>query len=125
MPRVTEYSMSMLIEHPAPATHRALAPAEELRCLGEVTNAAGDTKVEVVLRAAAGEEPLLELVEYSWGSGLGWYSRKRLTLDAAQGAALAGMLGAQFAPKEAPVRKRRRPAIRQEGNVVHLLFAEG
>lgn len=100
----------------------SLAPADEVRSLGEATNAAGDTKVELLLRTEAGSDSRLELVEYSWGSGLGWYSRKRLTLDMEQGAALAAMLSAAFTPKAPLTRPRCRPAIEQEGDDIRLLF---
>jgi hypothetical protein len=95
----------------------------ETQSLGEVVNAAGDTKIELLLRSGGEGEPTLELVEYSWGSGLGWYPRKRLTLDTEQGAGLAALLGAPLSAALQPEPKRHRPAMEQEGNVIRLLFA--
>ena len=90
--------------------------------LGELTSPSRPEKIEVSSRVAEDGSTLLELVEYSWGSGLGWYVQKRLTLDAAQVEALRSLLGTEQIELPAPTLRRSRPAVQQDGNVTRLLF---
>src|SRR3712207_9333388 len=71
-----------------------LAPRVEKghRKLGELPASEGHDKVEIWTRTAEEGGEVLELVEYAWGSGLGWYVQKRMTLDAAQVDALRALL---------------------------------
>lgn len=112
----------MFTQHPFSGLELAAPSSDEVRSLGEIPSATGETKIELQSRTGEDGEPRLELVEYSWGSGLGWYSRKRLVLDREQGAALAALLNAEFAPATVPAPPRRRPALEEDGNVVRLLF---
>jgi hypothetical protein len=94
--------------------------------LGELEDACGETKIELLQLPDDGSGPKLQMVEYCWGSGLGWYVRKRLTLDAEQGAGLAALLAAAFAPTQQavqPFRRPSRPGVDQEGNVIRLFPA--
>ena len=97
--------------------------APEPISLGELEDSAGETKVELLRLPDDGSGAKLQLVEYSWGSGLGWYARKRLTLDAEQGAGLASLLTAALAPVPTvsqPLTRAFRPAVEREGNVIRL-----
>jgi hypothetical protein len=115
----------MFTHHPLSGLELSAPSSDEIRSVGEIPSASGETKVELQWRAGEDDQPRLELVEYSWGSGLGWYPRKRLTLDCEQGAALAALLSAEFAPASVPAPPRRRPALEEDGNVVRLLFPAG
>lgn len=109
--------------------HALSQPAPfEPQSLGELEDASGETKIELLLLPDDddGSGPKLQLVEYSWGSGLGWYARKRLTLDAEQGAGLAALLTGALAPAQQalqPFKKPSRPAVEQDGNVFRLFPA--
>ena len=89
--------------------------AAEGRYLGHIE---GDDqeKVEVWLRTQPDGAAVVELTEYSWGSGLGWFPQKTLTLDLAQAAALRGMLDRLDVSS-------RRPAAERDGNVIQLVFS--
>jgi hypothetical protein len=89
--------------------------AAEGRFLGNIE---GDDqeKVEVWLRTQPDGAAVLELTEYGWGSGLGWYPQKTLTLDLSQAAALRGMLDRLDVSS-------RRPAAERDGNVIQLVFS--
>ncbi len=107
-----------------------LAPRDEngFTLLGELPAADGLEKVEVQSRTDAEGNSVLELVEYRWGSGLGWYVQKRISLDCGQAEALRAILGAHAATSTAaappaPRLKRPAPARTQEGNVIRLDFA--
>jgi hypothetical protein len=105
-------------------------PHVEPQSLGEIEDSGGHTKIELVQLPDDGSGTRLQLVEYSWGSGLGWYARKRLTLDAEQAAGLASMLAAAVAPTR-PRDSSKQPAVvratEHEGNVIRLFpaFEEG
>lgn len=89
-------------------------PAGQL--LAELVAADGRTKVELWLHP--GDAPRLELVQYHWGSGVGWYVQQRLALDAEQAAGLAAALaGVSLASSP-------RPRAEVDGNVIRLLFGE-
>lgn len=107
-----------------------LAPRDEngVTLLGELPAVDGLEKVEVQSRTDADGNPVLELVEYRWGSGLGWYVQKRISLDRGQAEALRSILGANAASSAAPAPpaprlKRPAPARTQDGNVIRLDFA--
>lgn len=107
-----------------------LATRTESGCckIGELPSASGEEKIEVWSRAAEDGSELLELVEYAWGSGLGWYVRKRLTLDAAQVGALNALLGSRIPAAPAPPAPglrahRATPRVQAEENVIRLLFS--
>jgi hypothetical protein len=90
--------------------------------LGDLPDASSEDKVEVWERSQDDGSSLLELVEYSWGSGIGWYVQKRITLDAGQVDALRALLGAS---PTAPARPRRPlPPVIQEDGAIRLLFRE-
>jgi hypothetical protein len=99
-----------------------LAPNPNLtfRALGELPAANSDTRVELITRTAEDGSSLLELVEYSWGTGLGWYVQKRMTLDATQVDALRTLLGSM--PVEPPKPALDRPLVIREDNVIQLVF---
>jgi len=88
--------------------------------LGALPSTDRPEKIEVQSRVAADGSTLLELVEYSWGSGLGWYVQKRVTLDAGQVDGLRALLSP--AQAASPTVRRPLPAIEREGNVTRLLF---
>lgn len=93
------------------------------RKLGELMCGSESSKIEVWARKTDDGGELLDLVEYSWGSGIGWYPQKRLMLDAAQVEHLRGLLEP---PKPKPAlaapRLRTAPAAEREGNVIRLAF---
>jgi hypothetical protein len=101
-----------------------LAPRSETAPvkLGELPSASSQDKIEVWSRSTEEGASLLELVEYKWGSGLGWYVHKRVTLDAEQVRALQSLLGetAVFAAAATP---RPRPQVVREDNVIRLVFS--
>lgn len=107
-----------------------LAPQrnEGPRLLGELPATSGQEKVEVWSRTDEGGTTLLELVEYRWGSGLGWYVQKRVSLDPDQVRLLTGLLATltpaetPVAPPPAPRLKTAAPSIMREGNVISLGF---
>jgi len=91
-------------------------PAGQL--LAELIAADGRTKVELWLHP--GDAPRLELVQYHWGSGVGWYVQQRLALDADQAASLkAALAGVSLSPAPAS-----RPRAEVDGNVIRLLFGQ-
>lgn len=109
-----------MMSEPRLVPDAAPLPSLDEEVLGEAVNSEGDTKIEVLLRPGPGSSTL-ELVEYSWGSGLGWYPRKRLTLDTEQAAALAAILQQPLTPA-GPSKPRLRPLVERDGNVLRLLF---
>ncbi|HTE19052.1 MAG TPA: hypothetical protein VK689_11815 [Armatimonadota bacterium] len=100
---------------------QALQPVEERRKLGDLQNDTSESKIEVWATPSEGGGSVLELVEYKWGSGIGWYTQKRLTLEAAQVDALRAVLGELAPPAPAP-RPRVIPPVIREDNVIQLLF---
>jgi len=105
-----------------------LAPhdIEGPRLLGELPATSGREKIEVWSRSEEDGTTVLELVEYRWGSGLGWYVQKRVALDPDQVRLLTGLLGTltptEVAAPPAPRLKRTVPAASREGNVIALRF---
>ena len=86
--------------------------------LGEVVATSEQTKIEVWSRPDTGG---VELIEYAWGAGLGWYVQKRMALDGGQTGLLQGLLGAACPP--APARPViARPLAVREDNVIQLIF---
>jgi hypothetical protein len=94
----------------------------EYRKLGDLPDAASQSKVEIWTRPGDDGAPVLELVEYSWGSGLGWYVQKRLRLDSGQVDALKTVLGIN--ETAAPRPQRLMPAVvrNDSDNVIQLVF---
>lgn len=94
----------------------------QYRKLGDLPDASSQSKIELWTRPGEDGAPVLELVEYSWGSGLGWYVQKRLRLDAGQLDALKILLSAS--EPAAPRPQGLRPSVvRNEGdNVIQLVF---
>src|SRR5262245_21244307 len=88
--------------------------------LGELAGASTRHKVEVWSRAEEDGSTGLELVECSWGSGVGWYVQKRVRLDSAQVEALRTLLGGTIASPPRP--RRPLPAIVREDGAIRLLF---
>jgi hypothetical protein len=103
------------------------SPTPESQSLGELEDAAGETKIELAQLPDVGNGLSLQLVEYSWGSGLGWYARKRITLDADQAAGLASLLTSALTPaRTAGLPTRPNPVTRgaeYDGNVIRLFPA--
>lgn len=91
------------------------------RKLGELPAAAGEDKIEVWTRTLEDGSTSLELVECSWGSGVGWYVQKRIRLDCVQVEALKALLGAHSAAATRP--RRRLPTVVHEEGVIQLLFS--
>jgi hypothetical protein len=89
--------------------------------LGELAAASTRRKVEVWSRTEADGSTSLELVECSWGSGVGWYVQKRVRLEASQVEALRSLLGTTTASP--PRRGRLRPTVVREEGAIRLLFS--
>ena len=89
--------------------------------LGELPAASTRHKVEVWSRSEEDGSTSLELVECSWGSGVGWYVQKRVRLDSAQVEALRTLMGA--VPVTAPKVRRQLPTIVREEGAIRLLFS--
>ena len=100
---------------------QALQPAEGRRKLGDLQNETSENKIEVWATPGEGDGSALELVEYKWGSGIGWYAQKRVTLEAAQVDALRSILE-QIAPPPPAPKPRLVPPVLREDNVIQLLF---
>jgi hypothetical protein len=94
----------------------------DFRKLGDLPDASSQSKIEIWTRTGDDGAPLLEMVEYSWGSGLGWYVQKRLRLDAGQVEVLKALLAAS--EPAAPRPQRLLPAVvrPENDNVIHLVF---
>jgi hypothetical protein len=89
--------------------------------LGELPGGSARSKVEVWRRAGEDGGSLVVLVEYTWGSGLGWYRQRSMVLDAEQVDALRALLeDAPSAPASRP--KRSAPPVVREDNVIRLVF---
>lgn len=89
------------------------------RRLGSVQDASGEQLIEVWSYTDESGADHVELVEHSWGSGLGWYPQKRLSLDAEQIQALRGLLD-KVAPPPPPASA---PRLQETGRVLYLPFA--
>jgi hypothetical protein len=94
--------------------------AKEYRKLGDLDGSSSQDKIEVWTRAAEDGSTHLELVEYSWGSGIGWYVQKRMRLDPGQVEALKALLAQT--PAEPPRPRRTLPPIVRHGSVIQLVF---
>jgi hypothetical protein len=90
--------------------------------LGELPAASPEDKIEVWERVADDGTAFLDLVEYSWGSGLGWYVRKRVSLEPSQVEALAGLLGVQRAAPTPSRPTRPLPPVERDGNTLRIHF---
>jgi len=90
--------------------------------LGDLPDSSSQSKIEIWTRPGDQGASVLELVEYSWGSGLGWYVQKRLRLDAGQVDALKSLLLSR--EPEAPRPQRLRPTVirNDNDNVIQLVF---
>ncbi len=100
---------------------QAVQPAGGRRKVGDLQNDTSETKIEVWASPSEGDGSALELVEYKWGSGIGWYAQKRVTLEAAQVDALRAILE-QLAPPAPAPKSRVVPPVLREDNVIQLLF---
>jgi hypothetical protein len=94
----------------------------DYRKLGDLPDASSQSKIEIWTRSGEEGTPVLELVEYSWGSGLGWYVQKRLRLDAGQVDALKALL--TVSEPAAPRPQRLLPTVvrSESDNVIQLVF---
>lgn len=98
------------------------------RLLGESVSADEQERVEVWLRSGEEGAPAVEVRQYHWGFGVGWYVQKTMTFDAAQAGAIAALLGlagapapdSRLSPSLTPTRRRARAVA--EGNTVQLVF---
>src|SRR5687768_6283648 len=97
--------------------------AKEYRKLGDLVGSSSQDKIEVWSRELEDGSGGLELVEYSWGSGIGWYVQKHVRLDAGQVEALRAILGTAAAPAPAP--KRPLLPVVRDGNTVRIVFPDG
>jgi hypothetical protein len=88
--------------------------------LGELPGASSRDKIEVWTATDEDGSAALELVEYSWGSGIGWYVQKRVRLDAGQVEALKALLGTGLPAPPPP--KRAVPPVVRHGNIIQLQF---
>jgi len=89
--------------------------------LGELAATSARHKVEIWSRTEEDGSTSLELVECSWGSGVGWYVQKRVRLEAAQVEALRSLLGSSAI--SLPRAGRPRPTIVREEGAIRLLFS--
>jgi len=94
----------------------------DYRKLGDLPDASSQSKIEIWTRTGDDGAPVLEMVEYSWGSGLGWYVQKRLRLDAGQVDVLKGLLAVN--ESAAPRPQRLLPSVirHETDNVIQLVF---
>ncbi len=92
------------------------------RKLGDLPGSSDHDKIEVWERTDEEGNPLLEIVDLSWGSGIGWYVQKRVTLEAGQIEGLKALLseGAPVAPRL----KRSLPPVIHQENVIRIVFPE-
>lgn len=108
--------------------HAAEQPDRQL--LGELQGADERERVELWLCQGEDGDTGVELVQYHWGSGVGWYVQKRMALDGGQARALQALLApvaktipfrpAGFRPPETA--RPRRPRVERDGNVIRLRF---
>ena len=56
-------------------------------------------KIEVITRNAGRDLPIVEVRSLRWGSGIGWYSQKTLTLTPGQARRLAQLLWRSSSPR--------------------------
>jgi hypothetical protein len=89
--------------------------------LAELPAASTRHKVEVWSRTEEDGSTSLELVECSWGSGVGWYVQKRVRLDGAQVEALRTLMAGLTAG--APRPRRSLPTVVREDGAIRLLFS--
>jgi len=75
------------------------------RVLGQLEGEKLEEKIEVVARQTAGHLPKMEVRALRWGSGVGWYTQKTLTLTPGQASRLAHLLR-RFASAAQPKRNR-------------------
>jgi hypothetical protein len=101
---------------PAPRT-----PSEPQK-VGELPSASSQSRIEVWTRTTEDGSSLLELVEYSWGSGIGWYPQKRMSLGLEQAEALEQLLGRGKQPPETPRLRPAPPRVEREDNLIRLVF---
>lgn len=78
------------------------------RVLGQLDGEKLEERIEVVAQQTAGHLPILEVHALRWGSGVGWYIQKTLTLTPGQASRLAHLLR-RFSSVAQP--KRGRPKI--------------
>lgn len=89
------------------------------RVLGQLESENVEERIEVTARQTAEHLPMLEVRALRWGSGVGWYAQKTLTLTPGQASRLAQLLrrfssAAQprrARPKIIPFRKRPRRSL--------------
>jgi hypothetical protein len=62
------------------------------RVLGQLEGEKGEERIEVVARQTVAQLPALEVRALRWGSGVGWYTQKTLTLTPGQARRLAHLL---------------------------------
>jgi hypothetical protein len=86
------------------------------RVLGQLEGEKAEERIEVITRHTPDNLPILEVRALRWGSGLGWYTQKTLTLRPVQANRLAHLLR-RFSsaartkknrPKVIPMRKEPR-----------------
>jgi hypothetical protein len=105
-----------------PTTMLAPELSSDRQMLGEVVSASEQTKIEVWSRTDATGASGVELIEYAWGAGLGWYVQKRVALDGGQVALLHGLLGMTLPVAPAAKPLLHRPLAVREDNVIQLVF---
>ncbi len=70
----------------------ALKPQSAEIFLGELTGETAEDKIEVTLRMRPDGSQELELTQLAWGTGVGWFVQKTMTLDGAQMQQLKSLL---------------------------------
>jgi hypothetical protein len=126
----TQAGKMALNEGSSPSRSAREEPGSDL--LGEIHGTEGQEKVEVWVRRRADRDVEVELIQFMWGSGVGWYVQKSMTLDGPQARALQALLLPLTAsaptrmPTPSPPAQRRsprpQPRVEQDGNVIRLLF---
>jgi hypothetical protein len=69
-----------------------MSAAGKHRVLGQLEGEKLEERIEVVARQTAAHLPTLEVRALRWGSGVGWYTQKTLTLTPGQASRLAHLL---------------------------------
>jgi hypothetical protein len=70
----------------------ALKPQSAEIFLGELPGETAEDKIEVTLRMRPDGSQELELTQLAWGTGVGWFVQKTMTLDGAQMQQLKSLL---------------------------------
>jgi len=92
----------------------ARKPELDTRYLGTAEDASGQTRLEITSRVDQNGATRVELTQFAWGAGIGWYAQKTLALDEQQVGEILQVLGRT---------RRHMPRARPTDNVIVLPFA--